>query len=129
MVEPAIVDVGFSGVGWLPTYGEALGAIALTLGLVKTVLDYLKGIKLKAAADNSRESLWAKSVEVSKEVKVVADALTEHKLMVAQKYVAIEMLEHVETRLFAAIAEVAAAIRGISDRLDRNMERHTEKRP
>jgi hypothetical protein len=118
-----MVDIGPAGSPWFPTYGEVIGVIALFITTSQIVLGYLRSIKAMAAASASRESLWAKSVEVSQEVKVVADELNAHKLLVATRYVEIAMLERVENRLFIAISEVTAAIHGMSDRLDRVMDR------
>jgi hypothetical protein len=118
-----MIDVGPAEASWFPTYGELIGAIALFITTSQIILGYLRSIKAMAAAAASRESLWAKSVEVSKEVKVVADALAEHKLTIAREYVENAVLVRVETRLFTAISEVTVAIHGISDRLDRAIDR------
>lgn len=48
--------------------------------------------------------------------------LASHKLDVARHYVAIESLEKVETRIFAAIDGVTSAIRDLGTRLDRAFE-------
>ena len=116
-------DLGPLSLAWLPTYGEILGAVAVTMTVANTLAGYIHTIRAKAKLEAISEAQGARVSEVSKAVEVVSDALSEHKLLVAQRYVAFEMLERVETRLFSAISEVTAAIREMSARLDRNMDR------
>lgn len=119
-----MVDLGPSPSS-LPTYGEIMGTLSLSLVFAQAAFTFWKRNADRIKLDAARDAAITEAREAKEATKQVAHDLAKHELEVARRYVGIDMVERVEARLFAALAEVTTALRDMSARLDRAADRHT----
>lgn len=119
-----------SDLGSLPGWGEIAGGVALIASGITALAHFLaihtareEAIRIRAKVDARAAEVDAAVVANTARVEKLAAELAAHRLMVAEKYVAVEMLEKVEARFLSAIDGVSLAIRDLASRFDRAYER------
>ena len=107
--------------------GHLFGGAALALAFGNSLWGWIFRGRVKAAndADMKRSTDEATAAVETQATRILAleKAFVEHKIKVAETYVSLEMLEHTEGRIMSALAELSAAIRGLTDRIDRAHDR------
>jgi len=103
--------------------GVLPGYVALA-GLVSgSLYAWRRDASNRARLDAREETTAATARKATEEIDKIKTELSEHKIDVARRYVAVENLERVESRIFVAIDGVTAAIRDLAGRLDRAFEK------
>lgn len=108
------------------SYGELIGGTALAITVVNTLWSIYQRIVVKGKTDAGFEEVARESKMATVQIRFLSEELAAHKMLVATKYVGIDMLERVEARLFTAIADVTSALRDMTGRLDRVLDRRID---
>lgn len=107
-----------------PTLGDAAGLAALAASVIGIAYGVRREIIARATMD-ARFEVSERTVAAAVAKSELLDRqLNDHKLDVAKRYVGVDALEKVESRLFAALDGVTTAIRDLGSRLDRAFEQH-----
>jgi hypothetical protein len=110
----------------IPSWGE-IGSITAIVGVLVTwFVGYVGRVKIDAKSEAGFETAAKNTDAVSLKIDALKNELNEHKIIVAQRYASIEMLDRFEAKFFAAISEVSGLIRELSARIDRKIDSHKE---